>query len=324
MPTARELLEQADALMRRNRGGDSGIPLLTDAIPEESAMPSRTGPSTRERTGPTSRGQIADARAPRERALRDDGNHPPESSGINDAIGAEVPEEGGEQAAGPTTVAPAPDIDVLASIDDAEGDLEPPLLTDVVEEVAIDLAPLPLEMAEDEPSLWLGPDTMDPALHSITGPAPDTVAVVPPFAFRAVEPQAETAQQAEERDPTVTRTLRAAGSAPTPPPTGSTPPGSTESPAASTGESVPAEATNDDERWRALAEQISMQVLQRLDLFIDTGLKAQLASHLQPIVARAGAELVEAIDAHVGQLVRTYVAEAIEREIAQWRQQQKK
>ena len=67
-----------------------------------------------------------------------------------------------------------------------------------------------------------------------------------------------------------------------------------------------------------------MQVLQRLDLFIDTGLKAQLASHLQPIVARAGAELVEAIDAHVGQLVRTYVAEAIEREIAQWRQQQKK
>jgi len=324
MPTARELLEQADALMRRNRGGDSGIPLLTDVIPEESPMPSRTGPSTRERTGPTSRDQIADARAPRERALRDDANQPPESSGIDDATGADVPEEGGEQAAGPTTVAPAPDIDVLASIDDAEGDLEPPLLTDVVEEVAIELAPLPPGMAEDDPSLWLGPDTMDPALYSITGPAPDTVAVVPPFALRAIEAQAETAQRAEERDPTVTRTLRAAGSAPTPPPTGSTPPDSTESPAASTGESVPAEATNDDERWRALAEQISMQVLQRLDLFIDTGLKAQLASHLQPIVARAGAELVEAIDAHVGQLVRTYVAEAIEREIAQWRQQQKK
>jgi hypothetical protein len=322
MPTARELLEQADALMRRNRGGESGIPLLTDAIPEESAMPSRTGPSTRERTGPTSRDQIADARAPRERALRDDGNQPPESSGIDDATGAEVPEEGGEEA-GPTTVAPARDLDMLAATDAFEGDLEPPLLTDVVEEVTVELASLPPGMAEDDPSLWLGPDTMDQAPHSITGPAPDTVAVVPPFAFRAVEPQAETAQRAEERDPTVTRTLRAAGSAPTPPPTGSTPPDGSESPAASTGESVPAEATNDDERWRALAEQISMQVLQRLDLFIDTGLKAQLASHLQPIVARAGAELVEAIDAHVGQLVRTYVAEAIEREIAQWRQQQK-
>ena len=322
MPTARELLEQADALMRRNRGGDSGIPLLTDAIPEESAMPSRTGPSTRERTGPTSRDQIADARAPRERALRDDGNQPPESSGIDDATAPEVPEEGGEEA-GPTTVAPARDIDVLASIDDAEGDLEPPLLTDVVEEVAIELAPLPPGMAEDDPSLWLGPDTMDPALYSITGPAPDTVAVVPPFAFRVVEPQADTAQRAEERDPTVTRTLRAAGSAPTPPPTGSTPPDGSESLAASTDESVPAEATNDDERWRALAEQISMQVLQRLDLFIDTGLKTKLASHLQPIVARASAELVETINVHVGQLVQTYIAEAIEREIAQWRQQQK-
>src|SRR2546422_11715718 len=97
MPTARELLEQADALMRRNRGGDSGIPLLTDAIPEESPMPSRTGPSTRERTGPTSRDQIADARAPPERALRDDANQPPAGSGTDDAAGAARPEEGGER-----------------------------------------------------------------------------------------------------------------------------------------------------------------------------------------------------------------------------------
>jgi len=325
MPTARELLEQADALMRRNRGGDGGIPLLTDAIPEESAMPSRNGPSTRERIGPTSRGQAADARAPRDRPLRDEANRAPEGAPINDTGGAAELQEGGELAPGPATVAPARDIDVLAGAEDSERDLEPPLLTDVVEEeVVVEVASLPPGMGEGDPSVWLGPDTMDPALHSITGPAPDTVAVVPPVALRAVEPQAGTAQRAEERDPTVTRTLRAAGSAPTPPPTGSTPPGGTESPAVSTGESVPPEAANDEERWRALAEQISMQVLQRLDLFIDTGLKAQLASHLQPIVARAGAELVEAIDAHVGQLVRTYVAEAIEREIAQWRQQQKK
>ena len=88
-------------------------------------------------------------------------------------------------------------------------------------------------------------------------------------------------------------------------------------------EPVAAVRGSDDERWRALTEQISMQVLQRLDLFVDTALKAQLAAHLQPIVVRAGAELVEAITDHVGQLVRTYVAEAIEREIAQWRQQNK-
>jgi len=79
----------------------------------------------------------------------------------------------------------------------------------------------------------------------------------------------------------------------------------------------------DDDRWHALAEQISMQVLQRLDLFVDTGLKTRLAAHLQPIVERAGTELVEAINEHVGQLVRSYVAEAIEREIAQWRQDQR-
>jgi hypothetical protein len=80
----------------------------------------------------------------------------------------------------------------------------------------------------------------------------------------------------------------------------------------------------EEERWRALAEQISMQVLQRLDLFTDTGLKAQLAAHLEPIVADAGRELVEAINDHVGHLVRSYVAEAIEREIAQWREQHHK
>jgi hypothetical protein len=215
------------------------------------------------------------------------------------------------------------DIDALAISDDAERDLEPPLLTDVVEEIAIDLAPLPPAMADGDSSVWLGPDTIDPALHSITGPAPDTVGLVPPVTFRAAEPRAEAAGREEERDPTVTRTLRAAGSEPTPPPTGSTPPDRTEIPAASPGESVPAEVTNDEERWRALAEQISMQVLQRLDLFIDTGLKTKLASHLQPIVARASAELVETINVHVGQLVQTYIAEAIEREIAQWRKQQK-
>ena len=32
MPTARELLEQADALMRRNRGGEPGVPVLTEHV----------------------------------------------------------------------------------------------------------------------------------------------------------------------------------------------------------------------------------------------------------------------------------------------------
>jgi hypothetical protein len=79
---------------------------------------------------------------------------------------------------------------------------------------------------------------------------------------------------------------------------------------------------NEDARWHALAEQISMQVLQRVDLFTDEGLREQLAGRLQPIMARASAELVDTITGHVGQLLRTYVAEAIEREIAAWRRDQ--
>ena len=62
-----------------------------------------------------------------------------------------------------------------------------------------------------------------------------------------------------------------------------------------------------------------MQVLQHIDLFTDTGLKEQLARQLQPIVDRASAELVGEINDQVGKLVRSYVAEAIEREIVQWR-----
>ena len=84
-----------------------------------------------------------------------------------------------------------------------------------------------------------------------------------------------------------------------------------------------AKAAAEEERWQALSEQISMQVLQRVDLFTDTGLKEQLAAHLQPIVERAGAELVGAITLHVGRLLKAYVAEAIEREIAQWRDSQR-
>ncbi|HVS56936.1 MAG TPA: hypothetical protein VHJ55_11880, partial [Casimicrobiaceae bacterium] len=87
-----------------------------------------------------------------------------------------------------------------------------------------------------------------------------------------------------------------------------------------TTESEPAAA--DQERWRALAEQISMQVLQRVDLFTDAGLKEQLAQRLKPIAERASAELVVAITQNVGRLLRTYVSEAIEREIAQWKRDQ--
>jgi hypothetical protein len=272
MPTARELLEQADALMRRNRAADTGIPLLTDVVEARAAAAPREARPA--------------APAPRSAKTQRD--------------------ESATQ--GPATR------QALS--------VEPPVLTDAVEELSVDIPPAPPEQVQGEPSLWLGPDTIDPALHSITGPSPDTTAVVPPVTLRAPEPAVERFGSMDEPDPTVTRTLRAAGSAPTPPPAKAIPPQITPQPEPALSRET--SAAEEEERWRALAEQISMQVLQRIDLFTDTGLKAQLAAHLEPIVADAGRELVEAINDHVGQLVRSYVAEAIEREIAQWREQQHK
>jgi hypothetical protein len=255
MPSARELLEQADALMRKNRSrGDSDIPLLTDAV------------------------------------------------GI--APGAAPVSAPALAAVAPRAVAPPAKL--------AHTDV--PLLTEAVEEVVIEFEPLPEQpvprgaMMEGDPSDWLVMDTIDPATHSITGRGPDTLAVVPPM------------------------TLKAAGSAATPPPSGSQARERTSAPAEQSPPSTPATITEapvesapgaaDQELWRALAEQISMQVLQRLDLFTDTGLKEQLAKHLEPIVERASTELVGAITEHVGRLLRTYVSEAIEREIAQWKRDQ--
>jgi hypothetical protein len=255
MPSARELLEQADALMRKNRShGDSDIPLLTDAV---GIAPSAAAVS-----------------AP--------------------ALAVVVP----RSVAPPATLAHT----------------DVPLLTEAVEEVVLEFEPYPGQpvprgaIMEGDPSDWLVMDTIDPATHSITGHAPDTLAVVPPM------------------------TLKAAGSAATPPPSGSQSREQTSAPAEQSPPSVPATITEapvesapgtaDQELWRALAEQISMQVLQRLDLFTDTGLKEQLARHLEPIVERASTELVGAITEHVGRLLRTYVSEAIEREIAQWKRDQ--
>ena len=266
MATARELLEQADELMRRNRRAETDIPVLTDSIV----------------------GVASVRRVPLQQA-------------------------------------------------------EIPVLTEKVEPAAVKVMPLPgrpisaSSVFEGDPSDWLVMDTIDPSLHSITGGAPDTLAVVPPLTLKAQD-YAPGDAEASTRV-----TFRAAGSAATPPPAGSfagahspleptlipsapapmvvtpTPPPAPAPALAAANEPGPDPEVAADERWRLLAEQVSMQVLQRLDLFTDTGLKDQLTHHLQPIVDRASAELVASINAQVGKLVRSYVAEGIEREIAQWR-----
>lgn len=75
----------------------------------------------------------------------------------------------------------------------------------------------------------------------------------------------------------------------------------------------------DDPQFAALAEEVRMQVFQRIDMFTDTGLSEALATRLQPAVERAGADLVVAINQHVRELLRIYVAEAIELELDRMR-----
>ena len=264
MASARELLEQADELMRRNRGrSDVDIPVLTEVVREASRqaepvidVPVLTDVVEAGPAAPAARVELAAAAQAESEAQAPPEIRPPGESPM------------------------------------------PPKTADAVELMrSVESIPVDLPMDGDT-SDWLVMDTIDPSTHSITGVAPDTLAVVPPV------------------------TLKTPGT-PTPPALASPPPPSPpmddEATIAAAAAGAAARAAAESERWRALAEQLSMQVLQRVDLFTDAGLKTQLAEHLQPIVERASVDLVSAITEHVGGLLRTYVAEAIEREIAQWR-----
>ena len=171
-----------------------------------------------------------------------------------------------------------------------------PMLTEAVED--FDTPSIPLAQSlDDELAMWR--ETDDVSIHVVAA-ADATVATEapvsqeetpePPETFAAVEaPIAESSPQEAPID----------------------------SPAMMA-EAAP--IADDSARWNALAEDIRMKVLQRIDIFTDTGLKDQLNQRLQPIVDRASADLVAAINQHVGQLLRAYVAEAIEREIEKWRE----
>jgi hypothetical protein len=299
LPTARELLEQADALMRRNRA-------------------------------------LADAEAAARRSATEDEDVPELTETVDPAPRAAT-------GSGPGTASPEAAYRGIASLDDV------PELTDAVEEIE---APSILEPTEDDDlSRWL---EIDRGEKSVTGPAPDSIVVVPaatrpevaapaPAPMDAVlaamppsmadpgapapvvEPLPEFLLDDTLADAVVEIDIGVPGVAvdagppaarglPDEPPLAAALPPTVFPQAAS------ALAGTDDSRWATLAEDIRMQVLQRLDIFTDTGLQGELTTRLQPIVDRASAELVAAINQHVGQILRTYVAEAIEREIEKWRQ----
>jgi hypothetical protein len=349
MATARELLEQADALMRRNRARSdvSDIPVLTDivagtALAEQADVPVLTdaveevvvddivplpAEAPRRQTaafeGDPSDWLVADTVDP---AIYSITGHAPDTLAVVPAVtlkaggsGATPPPEASQQRSWVQRLVPSvfgsretpaaqpsPEIEQGAH---AQAGAPPvpelsgaPALDAAAAVAEDDSGPQEVADAQAPPLIDEDADEREPPLH-LDWPREE-------FEAPAREEPEEFAEHASQH------ALRSADGAA---------PAMTELPPAEPEPQPSADSADpeDEERWQALSEQISMQVLQRVDLFTDTGLKEQLAAHQQPIVERAGAELVGAITLHVGRLLKVYVAEAIEREIAQWRDSQR-
>ncbi|MEO8849428.1 MAG: hypothetical protein ABI440_12475 [Casimicrobiaceae bacterium] len=345
MPSARELLEQADALMRRNRGRETispamgprtlapatiargpppdpgDFPLLTEAM-TDAATPVRPAPVERAALPPAagSRAEPTLGPAPvRDMRLGPERAAPP------------VAASGSAMRSAPNVAQPAASADVRQR-DDAHSVArvstpalptsaaqlrERPLATQGVAEIASAIeTPNAVPAAEprqpappadavtpraaffhygDVPVLTDAIEDIDAALlavasegepsiwndealrgdDSVLGPSPKSIAVIP---------------EAREIDASRQRNAAAAAAE------------------AATASAVAASTAE-------LIDEVRMQVLQRIDMFTDTGLRDQLGERLKPIVDRASAELVATINQHVGELLRTYVADAIEREL---------
>jgi hypothetical protein len=289
MPTARELLEQADALMRRNRAqgdappqategaarapaADDGIPELTDAL----------APLVDDAAGPVRDDAGTPLPSP------DDGVPP-----LRQALARELPALPGHY--------PPPAHDIAHPTLD-----HIPVLTEIVEEIeAPSIIDLAAERNLGEPSVWMEPGHGE---VSVLGPWPSPAGAPADENQRsagAVPGCAEavsTTAGGEVGVLHVAAELLDAGGAP----------------------AVAQPMDGDDPgRWEAIAERVRVQVLQHIDLFTDTGLQEQLARRLQPIADRASAELVTAISQQVGQLLRACVSDAVEREIEKWRAEER-
>jgi len=341
MPNARQLLEQADALMRRNRkrgkGKGTGPPTLTDAL-------------TNERTGTLAPTIIL-----------------PEAKPAADSIAL-----GAQSMADPISLDTLSDLPVLTDVVDewsSQAEVWPPVVPDAdataltealddalatASEPTSDVADTaePADAVATEPQLAEAPATFETivrAVDRVTDGAPSPAADEPATRSAAAfdEPATRSAEAVDEPatrsaaavdEPALDTPALRVGAAKLESETSALPiqdeefildiPPMPESlsaagtdvvaPAAAVVAAIP-QFVPGSPAWEAMAEEIRMQVLQRLDLFTDTGMRDQLGARLQPIVARASAELVETINQALGELVRGYVAEAIEREIESWR-----
>lgn len=369
MPTARELLEQADALMRRNRlapaprPDDDGIPMLTEAVPAPpvaapapAVAPAAPSPIVYDDLDdvPLLTDAVEEIEAPSILEEPPDIEEPPDFddpavwtdtlTGSHSILGEDrielpppVPaaELTSSRAASPfpsgvversaewdAAVAPEPEASTsraapTAAPLDGRPHVDPPVEADTEPDVAVPAeSEVPTAFFDDRDFEALPRDdaVVPASVHVYDAPpagplvsdhVPDepTVIAATPFESTTVDASvasAETVPPLERFDTGVDATLPGVAARPVAQP-------------------APVVSSDDEARWAALAEEIRMQVLQRIDLFTDTGLREQLAARLQPIVDRASQDLVATINQHVGVLLRAYVAEAIEREIERWR-----
>jgi len=346
MPTARELLEQADALMRRNRAGTidtevpelpaatpvavspppapmdlDDVPELTDAVEEIeissiAELPDAGGVQSEwlhfDRDVLTQTGAAPDSIAavpptPPELARDAEPAAPEELVAVDvtvetseETIAAVPAASETEPEAPPAEIAPLPVRD-LSELEAPTGEIvaTPAVVLPEAEAPPAEIAAV---LAEDRDAHWTPPE------ESTVARAGEMLAHEVPLAISVVLPPKDVAEReaaSADRAEFVSETSPASVPATE---------GGTGSP-----ETADADAGDDWARWQALAEEIRMQVLQRIDIFTDTALREQLAEHLQPIVDRASSEMVATINQQVGALLRAYIAEAIEREIDKWR-----
>jgi hypothetical protein len=287
MPTARELLEQADALMRRNRKrgkGGLGVPTLTDALGVD-----------------------------RDASLAPTVILPDAPATSVDPIVLDTPRDVDVMSSDPPMDTDPILLDTLADV---------PVLTDaVVVWQPVAASPENAEVA-DEP-VDAGAVNADAGAAEAGDAFPASAADAEAVAASAQPPavlEQEPSEPPQEDEPAASTAPRLDDDFIL-----DIPPSQPEAPAVVADDSPippvagPPTLVPGSRDWDALAEEIRMQVLQRLDLFTDTGLREQLGARLSPIVERASAALVETINRELGELVRGYVAEAIEREIESWR-----
>lgn len=368
MPTARELLEQADALMRRNRVDlADDIPVLTDAVPSLAEAPARAlaaasaAMPAQSHTGVPGVPGVPPLPA---QASAHEGE-PSDWLELEDAEPSIIGDAPDSVAIVPQVVVPRAvdeellqsaeheEIELTSAGDDAfapDGGPADAALPAAVGESAtwsgVD-APLPAglpaadevrvadtfddarsmenlevgEFVENAPTSYL-PEPMSPISaggpsFAATPPESSHFAAAIPSAAVLAASFAAARPAAGAEDPV---SLGPDTRWPSMPVSEAESALAEENRTAGTVQTVPPLGPDDQAHWDSVAEEIRMQVLQRIDLFTDTGLREQLGERLKPIVDRASADLVATINQHVGELLRAYVAEAIEREIERWRQ----